>query len=155
MPQASMECLYGQLKDKVNRCPSHGKEIRTGISDLKPSTSGGTVYPVCSSFSRTVASERISPLTGSPSIFGFLDGLLRLSSYAIGSSTPGTELVELPHLADSDLGQGLGFLPGEAGYHSCLCPYWFGEMGGVRVGIGSLKRSSTSVGEVPDATRIG
>jgi hypothetical protein len=44
--------------------------------------------------------------------FGFLNGPLRLSSYAIWSSTLGTELVELPHLADSDLGQGLGFLPG-------------------------------------------
>jgi hypothetical protein len=110
MRLVSMERLYGQLKDKVNRFPSHGKEIRTGISDLKPSTSGGT-YPVRSSFSRTVTSERISPLTGSPSIFGFLDGLLRLSSYAIGSSTLGAELAELPLLAESDLGQGLGFLP--------------------------------------------
>jgi hypothetical protein len=73
------------------------------------------VYPVGSSFSRTVTSEGISPLTCSPSIFGFLDGLLRLSSYAIGSSTLGAELAELPHPADSDLGQGLGFLPGEAG----------------------------------------
>src|SRR5882757_6489786 len=88
MRRHSMVHLCAQLKAKVNRCPFHGKETRTGRSNSKPSTSSGMVYPARCSASRIAPSERISLSTGSPSFLCLLNGPLPASPSPSPSPSP-------------------------------------------------------------------
>src|SRR5882757_747940 len=68
----SFEHLCVQLQGKVNICPFHAKETRTGRSDSNPSTSSGMVYPASSAF-WIATSERMSFSACPPSFCRSMD----------------------------------------------------------------------------------